>query len=126
MIVARGEDDGAGLVPNDALGDSALAKVLGDRPALRQYGVGADNLDGEGVASRAGLQLVDLLEFRFPERRLGIALLRLWWWWWWCSCRHSPNLTLIHENNQVGKGIFLCVQRACLLPVPVPLSQSLS
>jgi hypothetical protein len=78
LLVAGGEDDGAGVVPDDALGDPGLAKMVGDGSALGQDGVGANDIDSERVAGGAGLQLLHLLELGLPQRRLRIALLRRW------------------------------------------------
>lgn len=55
MLVAGGEDDRARLVSNEALGDTGLAKMLRDGPALRQDSVGGEDLDGESVSASTGL-----------------------------------------------------------------------
>lgn len=76
LLIAGGEDDRARLVSNEALSDTSLAKMLRDGPALRQDGVGGEDLHGESMSASAGLQLIDLLEFGLPQGWLGIALLR--------------------------------------------------
>lgn len=78
LVVARGEDDGAGLVPDEALGDARGAGWDGGGCAWARaagHGGGADDLDGEGVAVGARLELVDLGEDGLPERRLVAAAL---------------------------------------------------
>lgn len=73
MVVAGGEDDGAGLVPDEALGDARRAGRGGGgcaRARAARHGGGADDLDGEGVPVSARLELVDLGEDGLPERRL--------------------------------------------------------
>lgn len=93
LFVAGSEDNGGSLITDEALGDSSVAEVLWNRAALSQDSVGTDDLDDESVAGGAGLQLVDLLEFRLPQRWLRIALLLLRRWW--CRRRHddfsNPN-----------------------------------
>lgn len=88
LVVARGEDDGAGLIPDEALGDAWRAGGGGGRggwACAAGDGGGADDLDGEGVAVGAGPELVDLGEDGLPERRLVAALGRRrgghgrWW-----------------------------------------------
>lgn len=78
LVVAGGEDDGAGLVPDEALGDARRAGRGGGGSARARaagHGGGADDLDGEGVAVGARLELVDLGEDGLPERRLVAAAL---------------------------------------------------
>jgi hypothetical protein len=71
LLVAGGEDDGAGLVADEALRDARGAGRGGDaRPRAARDGGGADDLDGEGVAAGDRLELVDLGEHRLPQRRL--------------------------------------------------------
>lgn len=73
MFVAGGEDDGAGVIPDEALGDARRAGGSGRGGARTRAagdGGGADDLDGEGVAGGAGPELVDLGEDGLPERRL--------------------------------------------------------
>lgn len=79
MVVAGGEDDGAGLVPDEALGDARRAGWGGGGCAWARaprHGGGADDLDGEGVPVGARPELVDLGEDGPPERRLVAAALR--------------------------------------------------
>lgn len=71
MFVARGEDDGAGVVAEEALGDTSMAEVGGGGVSLLEHRVGADHLDDESVAAGPWLQLVHLGEHRLPLGRLG-------------------------------------------------------
>lgn len=66
LIVPGGEDDGAGLVPDEALGDAGVAELGGNR-------VRFEHLDGQGVAVGAGLELVHLGEHGLPQARLRRA-----------------------------------------------------
>lgn len=56
LVVARGDEDGAGVVSDEALCDAGAAEVRG---ALFEDGAGLDDAGGEGVAVRLGAQLVD-------------------------------------------------------------------
>jgi hypothetical protein len=79
LLVAGGEDDGASLVADDALGDAGHASRGGGGGAgahAARDGVGADDLDEEVVAVGARLEPVHLDEDGLPERRLLAALRR--------------------------------------------------
>lgn len=114
LLVAGGEDDGAGVVPDDALGDPGLAKMVGDGSALGQDGVGADDIDSECVAGGAWLQLLHLLKLGLPQHRLRIALLRRWLRRFRSRAGHAlddlanPNPNS-QEMSKIEKGI-LCVR----------------
>lgn len=84
MIVASGEDDGGGLVADEAFGNAGLAEVGGGGAALLEDGVGADDLDGEGVAARPRLQLLHLRKHRLLQCGLRYVSLRCC-----CSRRHG-------------------------------------
>jgi hypothetical protein len=56
LFVARGDEDGAGAVSDEALGDAGAGEVRG---GLVEDGAGGDDAGGEGVAVRLGAQLVD-------------------------------------------------------------------
>ena len=78
LVVAGGEYDGAGLVPDEALGDARRAGRGGGGCAWARaagHGGSADDLDGEGVSVGARPELVDLGEDGLPERRLVAAAL---------------------------------------------------
>lgn len=75
MLVASGEDDGAGLVPDEALGDAGVAQGRAGEhgirrrpvgPGVDRHAPGADHLHGQGVAVRPGLEAIDLGEDRLP------------------------------------------------------------
>lgn len=69
LFVASREDDGPGLVADEALGDPGGAQLTsGGGAALVDNGVGFQHLDREGVAARPGLQLIHLREHRLPLR----------------------------------------------------------
>jgi hypothetical protein len=72
LLVAGGEQDAAGLVADEALGDPRgtrrRARSRGGA-ALLDHGLGAEHLGDERVAARAGLELVHLDEHRLPLRR---------------------------------------------------------
>ena len=70
LVVAGGEDDGAGLVADEALRDPCLAEVGGGGATLLEHRLGANHLDRKRVAARPGLQLVHLREHRLPHCRL--------------------------------------------------------
>lgn len=118
MLVAGGEDDGAGVVPDDALGDPRLAKMVGDGAALGQDSVGADDIDGECVAGRTRPQLLHLLELRLPQHGLRIARLRRWLRRFWRRTGHALDFANPNPNSQemrkLKKGI-LCVCARVLL-----------
>lgn len=69
LFVPGGEDDHAGFVSDDALGDArgASARRGGGAPLL-EHRFGADHLHDQGVAARARLELIYLRENRFPQR----------------------------------------------------------
>ena len=56
LFVASGDEDGAGAVSDEALGDAGAAEVCG---GLVEDGAGGDDAGGEGVVVRLGAQLVD-------------------------------------------------------------------
>ena len=67
MIVASGEEDGSGLVSDEALGDPIRSEVRRRRSGvwfLRNGGL-ADDFDGQGVSARAWFELIDLDEDGF-------------------------------------------------------------
>lgn len=75
LIISSSEENGPGLIPNEALGDSGLAEVLRHRSAFLQHRVWTDDLGDEGVAAGSGLELAHLDEHGLSEGRLRIALL---------------------------------------------------
>lgn len=70
MLIPCGEEDAAGLVADEALGDAGLAEAGGGGAALVEDSGGGEDLDGEGVTGGAGLELVDLREDGLPHPRL--------------------------------------------------------
>lgn len=73
LLVAGGEEDAAGLVADEALGDlgGPRRRAGGGSAgaALLEDGIGAEHFGDERVAGRAGLQLLHLDEHRLPLRR---------------------------------------------------------
>lgn len=69
MVVPGGEDDGSGLVSDDALGDAGLAELGGSGADLLRHRLGAENLKRERVAIGSRLELIDLGEDWLPLRR---------------------------------------------------------
>lgn len=116
MLVAGGEDDGAGVVPDDALGDPRLAKMVGDGAALGQDSIGADDIDGECVAGRTRPQLLHLLELRLPQHGLRIARLRRWLRRFWRRTGHALDFANPNPNSQEMRKLkrgFCVSARAC-------------
>lgn len=66
LLVTSGEDDAAGLVPDEALGDPSVAELRGNW-------VRFEHLDGQSVAVGAGFELVHLGEHGLPQARLRRA-----------------------------------------------------
>lgn len=67
MIVASGEEDGSGLVSDEALGDPIRTEVRrggGGVRFLRNGGL-IDDFDGQGVSARAWFEMIDLDEDGF-------------------------------------------------------------
>ena len=75
LLISSSEENGPGLISNEALGDSALAEMLRHRSALLQDGGGVDDLDDESVAARSGLEIAHLDEHGLSEPWLRVALL---------------------------------------------------
>ncbi|RRT44433.1 hypothetical protein B296_00050621 [Ensete ventricosum] len=73
LLVASGEDDGTGLVTEEALGNPDGARVSG---ALVEDGLGCEHLRRKGVPGRPGLQPIHLREHRLPLRASRYLLLR--------------------------------------------------
>jgi hypothetical protein len=73
LLVAGGEEDAAGLVADEALGDPGGPRRRAGSgsagAALLEDCLGAEHLGDERVAGRAGLELVHLDEHRLPLRR---------------------------------------------------------
>lgn len=67
LFVARGEEDGAGVVADEALGDAGAAEVGGCGGTLLEDGAGGEDAGGEGVAAGLGEQLVDGGEDRLAQ-----------------------------------------------------------
>ncbi|KAM1469277.1 hypothetical protein ACFX1Q_039934 [Malus domestica] len=66
LIVPGSEENGPSLVPNQALRDSSLAKVLRHRSALLQHRVRAQDLGDDRVAAGLRLEQLDLGEHGLP------------------------------------------------------------
>ena len=74
LFVACGEDDGAGLVANEALGEPSLAEVDRGGATLLQDRIRVHHLRRQSVTARPRLQLLHLCEHRHPQaglRRTG-------------------------------------------------------
>ena len=67
LFVTSGEDDRAGIVADEALGNAGLAKVLGHRSTLLQHSVRIQDLHGESVTVRPRLEAIDLDEHRLSQ-----------------------------------------------------------
>lgn len=93
LIIAGSKHNGSSLVPNEALGDSRLAEVLGQRPTFLQDRIRAEDLDDERVTAGTRLELVNLGEDWLPQSRLRIALLR------WCRRRRRRRRRLLRRRR---------------------------
>ena len=70
MFVASREDDGAGFIADEALGDESGAKVVGRGGSpFVQDGVGRQHLRHQGVTVGSRFQLIHFREYRFSLRR---------------------------------------------------------
>lgn len=78
MIVTSSEEDGGGVVSDEALGNAGVAEVRGGGGALLQDGGGVDHLHRHGVAVGPRLQAVHLDEHRLPQtpRAVGRHFIR--------------------------------------------------
>jgi hypothetical protein len=72
LVVARGEDDDPGVVPDDALGDPHLRLLaLPVAGGLDGDGLGAEDLEEEVVALAAGAELLHLAQRGLHRRSLA-------------------------------------------------------
>jgi hypothetical protein len=79
LLVAGSEEDGAGLIADEAFRDAGRSGADHGRRAAAHAATGddggrADHLDGESVAVVPGDELVHLGEDRLPQRRLLAVL----------------------------------------------------
>ena len=76
MFIARGEDDGAGVVADEALGDESGTNVVRRRgSSLLQHSVGGQHLCNQSVTVGSRFQLIHFGENRFSLGRFLTLLL---------------------------------------------------